>query len=80
MVGVTSAATRSQGYGNRGGDMEEDVKKVLTRREVLAKALVGVTAVILCPLFSNSGRENAVENSIENVSNRDASFYRRLAG
>ncbi|MFQ5906286.1 MAG: hypothetical protein ACE5JA_06910 [bacterium] len=60
--------------------MDQDRHNCMSRREVLGKAVVGLAAVLLSPLFPHMRRETKREKFIRNVSNRDASYYKRLAG
>jgi len=52
----------------------------VTRREVLGKVVAGLTAVLLSPLFPHVRRETKRAEFIKNISDRDASYYKRLAG
>lgn len=52
----------------------------MTRREVLAKAVMGVFGVLLLPLFPRVRRETKREEFLKNISDVEASHYKRLAG
>jgi len=77
---VTFAATRFQEYGNRREYMDDKKSCNVTRREVLVKAAMGVFGVLLLPLFPRVRRETKREKFLRNISNIEASHYKRLAG
>lgn len=52
----------------------------VTRREVLVKAAMGVFGVLLLPLFPRVKRETKREKFLKNISDVEASHYKRLAG
>ncbi len=60
--------------------MKKEERRDLTRRELLVRAVLGVGAAALSPLFPRRERETKREEFLKDVANKDASYYRRLAG
>ncbi|KPJ48586.1 hypothetical protein AMJ40_07230 [candidate division TA06 bacterium DG_26] len=52
----------------------------MTRREVLVKAAVGVFGILLLPFFPRVRKETKREEFLRNISDVEASHYKRLAG
>jgi hypothetical protein len=60
--------------------MKREERKGFTRRELLVRAILGIGAIALTPLLAKRERETKREEFQKEIGNRDASYYRRLAG
>lgn len=52
----------------------------VTRREVLIKASIGALGVLLLRFFPRIRKETEKERFLKNISDVEASYYKRLAG
>jgi hypothetical protein len=55
-------------------------EREMTRREIISKAFLGVTGALLASLLPGRMKETRREEFERNISDRDASYYKRLLG
>jgi hypothetical protein len=60
--------------------MDKQYPEKMTRREVLARAAIGLAGVALSPLLPHLRRQMKKDEFFKNVSNKESSYYRKLAG
>lgn len=61
-------------------DMKKDWQRSITRREVISKALAGIAGAVFASILPRFRRGRERDEFMKNISNRDASYYKRLAG
>jgi hypothetical protein len=61
-------------------EMDRKEADHLTRREVISRGFFGVVGALIASILPRSRKEMTREEFERNISDREASFYRRLAG
>lgn len=60
--------------------METQIQKEMTRREVISKAFFGMAGALLASVIPRRTKDARREDIEKNISDYDASYYKRLLG